>query len=353
MECRKNQDFCFAVNSSGNIIYIRDAERNESYKCPFCHSSMIPHMGPIRKWHFIHKSENSCNYESYLHKVAKARIREAFLKADKFFISYDIYKVCSANCPFKLNKKCDTYSHKSINIKEHYDICEEETEYSDFRADLILKSSANPELRPIFIEILVSHPSSARKINSGIPIIEIIVDSYKVIDQIVSSCTIKGYVQSPFDYSTERKQISFYHFKDKEYIKPSDKFHLSKHVFALKDDGSYITFIWDCFESLDKKYHSGEYHLITSDSSIPVQWAFYEFHRQGLNITNCIRCKHARNVGAREYYCMDLYTRYGDPKIKKLNQAQSCEHYEIRKENEVGMSIANLAPSSYEITIRK
>ena len=353
MECRKNQDFCYAVNSSGNIINVLHAKRNESYKCPYCHSIMVPHMGPIRKWHFTHKFEKYCIYESYLHKVAKARIREAFLKADKFFISFDTYKVCSANCPFKQKKPCVFDSHEPIDIKEYYDICEEETEYAGFRPDLILKSSVNPKRQPIFIEILVSHQSSVRKINSGIRIIEIIVESYKVIDKIVSSCTIKGYMHSRSDYSTERKQITFYNFKNKEYIKPSDKFYRRKHVFALKDDASYITFTWDCFESLEKKFHSGEYNLIISDSYIPVLWALYEFQRRGLNITNCISCKHVRHDGGREYSCMAFYTRYSDPKIKKLNQAQSCPHYEIRKENEVGTSIDKLAPYSYKIIMRK
>lgn len=58
------------------IINVSTAKRNEKYFCPICGELMNPHMGKVRRWHFVHKNAGNCSYESYLHKLAKIKIRE-------------------------------------------------------------------------------------------------------------------------------------------------------------------------------------------------------------------------------------------------------------------------------------
>lgn len=73
---------------------------NEKYFCPICGELMNPHMGKVRRWHFVHKNAGNCSYESYLHKLAKIKIREAFLTSEHFLLSYNAKAICSLKCPF-------------------------------------------------------------------------------------------------------------------------------------------------------------------------------------------------------------------------------------------------------------
>lgn len=74
------QNYSYANDQEHNLVHISKAQRGIEYFCPYCHALMTPHMGKIRRWHFTHKANiENCCYESYLHKIAKSRIREAFL----------------------------------------------------------------------------------------------------------------------------------------------------------------------------------------------------------------------------------------------------------------------------------
>ena len=90
-----SQNYSYANNSSGDLINVSTAKRNEKYFCPICGELMNPHMGKVRKWHFVHKNAGNCSYESYLHKLAKIRIRHAFLSSEHFLLSYNAKAICS------------------------------------------------------------------------------------------------------------------------------------------------------------------------------------------------------------------------------------------------------------------
>ena len=67
-------NYSYAYNSSSELVNVSTAQRNEKYFCPICGELMTPHMGEIRRWHFVHKNAENCSYESYLHKLAKIKI---------------------------------------------------------------------------------------------------------------------------------------------------------------------------------------------------------------------------------------------------------------------------------------
>ena len=53
--------------------------RNHTYRCLQYHKTLIAKIGNKKVPHFAHKKGNACNGESYLHKLAKRRIREKII----------------------------------------------------------------------------------------------------------------------------------------------------------------------------------------------------------------------------------------------------------------------------------
>lgn len=49
-------NYSYANNSSGDLINVTNAIRNENFFCPICGELMNPHMGKVRRWHFTHKN---------------------------------------------------------------------------------------------------------------------------------------------------------------------------------------------------------------------------------------------------------------------------------------------------------
>lgn len=172
-----SQNYSYANNSNGNLINISSAHREEQYFCPKCGAEMTPHMGKIRRWHFAHKNIGNCSYESYLHNLAKIKIREAFLSDEPFLLAYNAKALCSAICPFIDSPKCDGVKFVEFDLRQFYDTCEIEAPYHQFRADLLLYSSMRPNLPPVLLEIMVTHKCTEDKIKDGTRIIEIPIHS--------------------------------------------------------------------------------------------------------------------------------------------------------------------------------
>lgn len=169
--------YLYAKNTIDELVDISDItpENRTKFFCPSCGNEMSAVLGNYKEHHFRHKGD-SCSYESYLHRISKLLLKWKFDHNPSFDISYWVTQGCDREpCPLR-DSKCDSQSvlHK-INLKEHYDLCEIEGSYNGFRADLKFSSSKNPEAKPLFIEIAVSHACTPKKISSGINIIEISV----------------------------------------------------------------------------------------------------------------------------------------------------------------------------------
>ena len=92
---------------------------------------------------------------------------------------YEQYDLCSKNktCIFYNLYNCSKKSLKTFDLKEFYNNCQEEAPIQNFKADLLLNDITKKYKSPILIEILVTHKCSDEKINSGLKIIEIKIDS--------------------------------------------------------------------------------------------------------------------------------------------------------------------------------
>ncbi|MDO5394993.1 MAG: competence protein CoiA family protein, partial [Bacteroidales bacterium] len=231
-----SQNYGYANNSIGELINVATAQRNEDYFCPICGESMTPHMGKVRRWHFVHKNTGNCSYESYLHKLAKLKIKQAFLSSEHFMLSYKAKAICSFDCPFITSPKCEGEKPVEFDLRKFYDTCEIEATYHQYRADLLLTSSTNPKLPPVLIEIMVTHKCTEDKISDGVRIIEIPIQSEKHIDDIVSDCKLVATRSNQFNYgSSNERRITLYNFNKVESFDPTESFDEYEDCFSRKN----------------------------------------------------------------------------------------------------------------------
>jgi hypothetical protein len=172
--------YCYDENDELICIDdINEANRhNHKYKCISCGREMITKLsgGGLRSKssHFAHEANVSCNSETYLHNLAKIRIKEQFEKKRLMLFLRDDTSLCSEREQCKLYNKfhCLGYRHLSYNLCEFYDTCEVEATIGEYRADLLLKKADAPEVPPILIEVFLSHKCTPKKTGSGYKIIE-------------------------------------------------------------------------------------------------------------------------------------------------------------------------------------
>ena len=337
MAKKTSQNYSYANNEQNELINISVAEHGEKYYCPICGGIMIPHLGNIRKKHFVHKNRENCSYESYLHKLAKIKIQEAFLSSEHFYLSYKAKAVCSLECPFKDSPKCTGEKPVTFDLLKYYDTCEIEANYNQYRADLLLKSSVHPNLDPILIEILVTHKCTEEKIHSGSRIIEIPIQSEEQIDKIVNNCRLNAVRHNYIDNDlleeiNEGTAITLYNFNKKESFDPTDSIKENEDYFSrnntivlcLDKYGKFNTYNYHCFE-LSSKLHS-DVHYYISTIATPWKEIFQGFYKRGVKIRNCYLCKYSKKDWHDERICV-LYKKHHLPRKPSPYSAANCPHY--------------------------
>lgn len=177
-----------AVDENGdvhNIGAITQENRSEhKYFCLGCDKEMVPVLFKEgqKEDHFRHKVNDLCNPETYLHNLAKKHLAKVFETSKKFEVSYYAHNECPHSSSCKLLEKyhfkdCSGVILHTIDLKEKYDTCQIEGVYDGYRADMLLTNSKDDSVRPLFIEVSVSHDCTPEKLASGNQIIEIKVRS--------------------------------------------------------------------------------------------------------------------------------------------------------------------------------
>lgn len=195
---------------NGHVVNIdevtKESRKSSKFTCLGCGHEMVAALGEVREHHFKHKNNENCSNETYLHNLAKKKIKDVFDKCEHFYIYYNALNACEllSGCPFRFCKK-DFKWH--LDLKKYFDTCEIEKVCGKFRPDILLTHSEYPK-RKLFIEINVNHPCSEDKLNSGFRIIEIDVSSEQTIIY-------------PFD--EEFEHVHFFNFDLKREITPSKK----------------------------------------------------------------------------------------------------------------------------------
>ncbi len=368
MKGSSSQNYSYALDAGGNLLNVSLADRGKQYFCPQCHALMVPHKGKRRRWHFTHKANiENCNYETYLHKIAKVKIKEAFLNASKFIISYDVPAICSKRDSCKINRgeRCVCNGRVEHDIRQFYDRCEEESPYKNFIADLMLTSSTKPEREPILVEIYVSHKSTTQKVTDGVRIVELQIRNEEDIDEIVSSLKIVGDQSSDRYYFRDEKPRNFFFNFKGQVLKDPSYFNEMRpnfiHYLWMYDSGYFK--VDNCLCDDDPmKYIPANAHYIIGTEAFSWSWAFLEFIKRGVNVKNCLICKYSCNssMSLIEERICKLYKKLGTPRHPEIRTAKTCQYFKRIKEakrNELFISPQSIGDNNVEanftIVVRK
>lgn len=346
-----------ATDTDGHIIHIDEVtkeNRAEHYYCVGCGGEMSAVLGDKREHHFRHK-EAHCSWESYLHKLAKMRLKQRFDTQKEFFVKYYVEHHCdkSKGCklePIYRDKKCNRRELLAIDLKKIFDTCEEEVTYRGFRADLMLSSKEHPEREPIFLEISVTHDCEPEKLASGIQIIELkIADEKDVLRPLVEEDSLFGRTnpENPYDFNA-LPPIRFFNFKRKfETARPLERF------WVAPDDNGVLR--GNCTQdnlncrNVTDNHREDSLYEVSIPSEVVVNNRkpnLYEFGmtkavNAGIDVRHCGICdKHGRCVLNYNEEVEDKRTgekrvvprriwmhRIPDNKMDKVAKASGCKNY--------------------------
>lgn len=232
----------YAYDENNNIVDINELSEEtrtlHTYVCVGCGNKILPRAmcSEYRRAHFYHKEHVECSGETYLHKLAKQKIKNKFDSSQEFIIQYSINVSCSElKCKIRNADCANRKKTIRFDLKKHYNKCEVEKGIiyngNKYIADLLLTNEENDNYPPMLIEICVSHPCEAEKMYSGLQILEInIKDEQSLIDlvdaygSIAEGDDVKLYGVERNKYEKQTRYLSrFYHIPNRGVdIKPID-----------------------------------------------------------------------------------------------------------------------------------
>lgn len=131
-----------------------------------------------REPHFAHYRDGTCSRETYLHQLGKKMFAEMFehCRTNKIPLSVDFLQqgVCNTReCPLGAKTPCEGSSRTGkFYLLPDYSNCsvEQFDAETGFRPDILL---TNEQGDKVYVEIVVTHETTQKKIDAGIPIVEI------------------------------------------------------------------------------------------------------------------------------------------------------------------------------------
>ncbi len=341
----------YALNDKGQVTDIADVTENDrraKYYCLNCGDEVRPRLGAKNAHHFAHKSTTpDCNPETYLHKLAKYKIKEKFDSGIPFKISILQTSGCinKEHCPFHKADECRAEDYRTYDLHKNYDTCLEEQVIGNYRADLLLTSSAKPNTPPILIEILVTHKCKEEKIGSGEKIIEIQIKKEEDITNLLQS-TITETKEYSFDKSTIK--CTFHNFKrtaldTKLEVRRIPKFYLfrsgSAYVSSTEDYPS-------CREVQRKDYPNSILELGIDAFPLgqlsPYELGYAKAIEMGYEIKNCALCEYRKDAFDRmsvPNICR-LYKKCDTPQYPKGPEAKTCPYFRKNHNNDAQLKTA-------------
>ncbi len=337
----------YALDENNRLVSIKQAylERNEghTYHCLGCGSSMIARLGEVRSWHFAHRGdEDHCGTETYLHQLAKRRIKEKFQKESSFMVGYYRGVKCSdmGTCPFAKEEECRIDKLEEFDLKTYYDTCQEEQPVGDYIADLLLTNSSKPDREPVLIEIQVSHKSTPQKKNSGLHIIEIRLRTEDDIDTLLSSPIVENpeAVYGPVRDVDTIGFAKFHGFKKKSSNPEPLELRSIQRFYLFRSGKAFVTNM-DQFKSCrmarikdnNKAIFEASIDCFYLNSPSPYEYGYVAARQNGINVKTCQFCKYHRSgydrpLGMSPIFCC-LHKKYGTPEEPEPQYAKDCGYY--------------------------
>ena len=162
--------------------------------------------------------------DRYLHNYAELRIKQRFddsKTSGEFPVQFYIVEKCPeySACKLKSNFNCKGVPKpvlKTLNLREQYDTCSIEKGADKYIADLLLTNSHDDSIKPMFLEVFVTHKCTEEKIASGYPIIEIKINCKEDADNPIvenSGEVVDEYMFMQSENKNALPPIVFYGFK--------------------------------------------------------------------------------------------------------------------------------------------
>ena len=325
-------------------ITIEDRNRYK-YRCIGCGHEIWPRAidSKHKSAHFYHKEKLECSGETYLHQLAKLRIKQKFEDfSSPFIIQLNGTITCSNknNCPLYDISICRTERQQLTPIDLHcfYDTCVEEKRVEDkkhrvFIADLLLYHSQK-QTPPILIEINVNHKCEQEKIDSKFKIIELDIKNEEDIDYFVTHPFIQPIL---FNAHDNKPSIRFYNFQPKDEERPLHNRYFERVIYFKSgsvftpgiDDAVFNGESYSC-ANLHKKAKTNSIAEINIDCNhfdfpSSLHYGLLYLRKKGYEIKNCLLCKYYDNDIVRTR--CNLWQKFGTPPVPKQHEAKSCQYY--------------------------
>ncbi len=314
----------YALGANGqtyDVLALGDETRRigAPYTCLGCCGELIPNLPRTgRTKYFSHKVQQNCSRETYLHRLAKSVFRESYTEAlvlgQPFWFSYRRGFSCTAY-ESTLAHVCEgeevgefdlTTTHKRIVV---------EKAIGDFIPDVTLLSDKH---QAIFVEMLVTHESSKKKVTSGAKVIEISITNEDDIELFRHK-----------RISETSRNVRTYGIRGKRRIDDQCKGDCVRRVefFVLSRDGKArmeTNSPTALFEKLATCLMVAPAVKPESSDADPYQRFVANLRHhyfRGVPIRNCLLCKHQRIGQHSGIWC--------EPKAVKITSASavSCNRY--------------------------
>ncbi|WP_345855692.1 hypothetical protein [Shewanella algae] len=184
--------YAYALDRTGILTHICDAQHSNSYTCPGCKRPLIPVLGETNAKHFRH-FEECCALETYLHKCAKEAFYLRYQQAlsTETAISLELEREVSCygarlGLLGSATARCSKTKSARYNLTQFFNCAELEKrdDVTGLQPDVMLIGSSGN--KRCYIEICVTHPCSEEKIATGVPILEFKVESEADIQMLLT-----------------------------------------------------------------------------------------------------------------------------------------------------------------------
>lgn len=319
-----------AFDEHKNLVDIRDVSKEErhehTYRCITCGEVLLPRLGNERARHFYHGKDTTCDGESYIHKLAKLRLKEKFDKSEHFYVSYEVTHVCSKQGCRLRNMNCSKANEQhEIDLKQYYDIATIEAPINGFIADILLSNSQKPEYPPVLLEIRVTHACEQEKIDSELRIIEIRVKRESEINELIGSATLK---ETPWK---KDKDIAFYSFNRE--VKQKLSSNVYRYIMNSDKPSGYIREI-TC-ETSDKRLRTSsilELNAVNTKHYGPFElWNALQWMWENKRIPRCSICKFYYATQYEYSAKCRLDIKCGTPTHPQMQEAEHCRYFRIQE----------------------
>lgn len=342
----------FAYDENGNLVEIHSTHKGDGhvYYCPYCKQELTPKRGEHNEWHFAHKPDSKveCSYDHYLHSLAIEKIYQWYINAPRVDLMLRNKHKCDVlDCKWRIDDCQKDGLTEPINLKDIYETAEIEKEFETasgkFRADIMLSSSKYPK-DPIFLEIYVTHACTPEKINSGLRIIEIKIDSEDDIERFTRRHVLKEYIDNSGKVDIEddrlflcnREMLSFYGFKVKDTLIPNMERRFEKFILYP----SKKIFITSC---TCRDYNIGRKGILEITASIDRYSSFFisflesclaKVYQMGYVTKACKLCKYkGEEIWMNHAEVCHLSNKFGTAVLCKDNDELNCQYFRLHKDN--------------------